>query len=540
MIHDEIASRMDPSRADGLANRGYPAQPTMPVEIVVSSKADDAEKGPHRGEPTKRLDAPRVELREEDLASLRAVCSQVATDQQLLSQASRDWWPISIAWALRGEVPSTPGVLAVPTSAAEVSAILACCSSRHLPVTPVAGRSGVCGGAVPVFGGLALDMTAMAGIEDLDHDSLVAKVAPGTFGPDLEAALQAEGLSLGHWPQSMDISTLGGWVACRSAGQYSTRYGKIEDMVLGLEVALADGRLLRTGAAAPRAAVGPDLTELFLGSEGTLGVVTSAWLQVHRIPPAEDRRAFVFDGFARGLEACRRILQRGGRPAVLRLYDETESARHFPGQPGAVLVVLDEADEELLSATMRIVDEECRRSDGKPADEELVAEWLSKRNDVSALGPLYEAGVVVDTVEVAARWSVLEDLYRACVDALLGLEGTLVASAHQSHAYADGACLYFTFAGRNPGPADRDPSDDEWTEQYYVEAWERVMDAVISRSGAISHHHGIGLNRARFMRPALGEAFGVLASLKSALDPQGILNPGKLGLPSPFGEVPWP
>jgi alkyldihydroxyacetonephosphate synthase len=149
---------------------------------------------------------------------------------------------------------------------------------------------------------------------------------------------------------------------------------------------------------------------------------------------------------------------------------------------------------------------------------------------------------VVDTVEVAGRWSVLDSLYRAAVDALQAVEGTLVASAHQSHSYGDGACLYFTFAGRPPDGAvsGADGAASAWAERYYATAWDRVMDVVQRHGAAISHHHGIGINRARFVQPALGAAFGVLRTVKESLDPRGILNPGKLGLPSPFGEVSWP
>ncbi|HTZ10084.1 MAG TPA: FAD-binding oxidoreductase, partial [Acidimicrobiales bacterium] len=353
-----------------------------------------------------------------------------------------------------------------------------------------------------------------------------------------EAALGAEGTTLGHWPQSMALSTVGGWVACRGAGQYSTRYGKIEDMVLGLEVALADGRLVRTGGTGPRAALGPDLTQLFVGSEGVLGVVTEARLRLHRVAPAEGRRAYGFAGFAGGLEACRRILRRGATPAVLRLYDHTESQRTFDEALQCVLVVLDEADPGLLDATLAVVDEECGACAGTALGPELVERWMGHRNDVSALAPLYRAGVVVDTVEIAARWSALPALYEAAVGALGSLEGTLAASAHQSHAYTDGACLYFTFAGRRPEDHPGDP--EAWAEGYYTAAWDAVMAEVEAAGGAISHHHGVGLNRGRFLAGALGPAFDVLVDLKTALDPRGILNPGKLGLPSPFGEVRWP
>ena len=166
-------------------------------------------------------------------------------------------------------------------------------------------------------------------------------------------------------------------------------------------------------------------------------------------------------------------------------------------------------------------------------DVELVERWLGHRNDVSALAPLWRAGIVVDTAEVCGPWSALPALFAGVVASLRSLEGTLAASAHQSHAYPDGACLYFTFAGRGPD------GDAEWRERYYRAAWDTVTDITLAHHCAISHHHGIGLNRSRFMHRALGTGFDVLAALKKSLDPVGILNPGKLGLPSPFGSSPW-
>ncbi len=465
---------------------------------------------------------------------LEASGAEVRDDGAARAEAARDWWPLAIGWAARGGVPARPAVVVRPTDTAQVAAVLAACNQARVPVTPMAGRSGVCGGSVPARGGVALDLTGLAGLVDVDTDSLLCDVAAGTFGPDLEAALSAHDLTVGHWPQSMDLSTVGGWLACRGAGQYSTRYGKVEDMVVGLEVVLADGRVVRTEGAGPRAATGPNLTQLFVGSEGTLGVITEARLRCHPRPPAEGRRAATFSSFAAGLEACRTILRRGATPAVLRLYDEVESARHFEPIEGCALIVLDEADDGLLAATLAVVDEEVARAGGRPADEGLVERWRAHRNDVSALAPLWRGGVVVDTVEVAGRWGVLAPLAEDVITALSGLEGTLVASVHQSHAYPDGACLYFTFAGR--GPEDAGP---EWGEAYYRRAWDTATARVLAAGAALSHHHGVGLNRARFLPQALGPAFSVLADLKAALDPAGILNPGTLGLP-PDDAPPWP
>jgi alkyldihydroxyacetonephosphate synthase len=407
--------------------------------------------------------------------------------------------------------------------------VLRICNEAGVPVTPAAGRSGVCGASVPVHGGVALDLTGMEGITDVDDTSLLVDVLPGTFGDVFEDELRAaHGLTAGHWPQSMALSTVGGWLACRGAGQLSTRYGKIEDIVAGLEVVLADGTVVRTGGF-PRAAAGPDLTQLFVGSEGTLGVITSARLRAHPVPPAERRAAFAFPAFAEGNDACRRILRRGATPAVLRLYDATEANRSYGTDDKAALLVLDEGDPAVVDAVLTVVAEEC--GGAERLDDGLVEQWLGHRNDVSALEGLTRKGFVVDTMEVSGPWSALPRMYEEGVAALLGVEGMLVASAHQSHSYLDGACLYFTFAGR--------PPEDE-RERLYVAAWDAGTRAVLAAGGSLSHHHGVGLNRSRFVPEALGAGFGVLSAVKAALDPAGILNPGKLGLPSPFGSVRWP
>jgi len=489
---------------------------------------------------TDRIAADRVTLDDALLRRLGDVCDHISVLDADRVDAARDWWPLAIGWAAEGTVPARPAVVARPMDTAQVSAILSLCDDARVPVTPAGGRSGVCGASIPLFGGVALDLCGLAGIGDVDEESLVADLRAGTFGPDVESGLRdGHGLTLGHWPQSMDLSTVGGWLACRGAGQYSNRYGKIEDMVLGLEVVLADGRVVRTGGRGPRSATGPDLTQLFVGSEGTLGVITEGRFRVHPVPTGEGRRVFGFATFADGLEACRRILRRGATPAVLRLYDDTESGRSFDRPDTNVLVVLDEADPGLVDATLAIVDQEC--TGAEVLDRSLVDRWLTHRNDVSALAPLWRAGVVVDTVEVSARWAALPGLYRSVLDALAAVPGTLVASSHQSHAYTDGACLYFTFAGRPPEELADDPTRrDSWISDYYRRAWDEVSTTTLQACGALSHHHGIGLNRGRFMADALGPAFSVLTTVKTALDPNGILNPGKLGLPTPFGPVPWP
>lgn len=500
----------DPTQQSATQRVGLPVQP-IDVECSPGSRIAS------HFQP-----APIASI-EEHIERLKSVCA-IETDVDAVADAGRDWWPISMHWALKGEVPAIAAAIARPSSTDEIASLLAYCNEHRLPVTPAAGRSGVCGASVPSRGGIILDMTTMAGVVHIDADSKIVEVLPGTFGPHLESELNAVGLTAGHFPQSFDISTVGGWVACRGAGQMSTRYGKIEDMVCGLEVVLASGSIVRTGVA-PRAASGPDLEQIFIGSEGTLGVVSRVWLRCHPSPSREERCAYDFSDFASGIDACRRIVQRGGTPAVLRLYDPIESQRSHGGDGSTcALLVLDQGDPVDVAATMSIVHEECLATDGcRPRLSDAVDRWMEHRNDTSALQALTRKGYVVDTMEVAARWSSLRHVYDAVREGFLSVEFARAASCHLSHSYTDGACLYFSFAATPPSDS---------VESTYVEMWNRGTRAALEAGANLSHHHGIGLNRARFVRQALGVGFDVLQAIKFALDPNGILNPDKMGLVS--------
>jgi alkyldihydroxyacetonephosphate synthase len=496
-----------------------PGAPTPPIALAGGA-----------GAVASRLATPKIEVPDAVVDRLRATGAEVVTEGDTVGEASRDWWPLAMIWATEGMVAGRADAVVRPGEVGQVAEILAACNAARVPVTAAGGRSGVCGSSVPVFGGVVLDLTALSGIVSVDDTSMVLDVQAGTFGDLLEAELQSRyGVTVGHWPQSMTLATVGGWLACRGAGQYSTRYGKIEDIVVGLDVVLADGRTITTGGQ-PAQAVGPDLTQLFVGSEGTLGVITGARLKLHPKPAAQRRASWTFDSFEAGLDACRTILRRGATPAVIRLHDMSEAAR-FGVEGKHLLLVLDEGDTTLIDAVMTVVGEEAARHGGTPAGEDPVVAWLDHRNDVAALEAMIGKGYVVDTMEVAGRWADLPRIHAEATAAIQAVEGTLIAACHQSHAYVDGACLYFTFAAK---------VDAELREPYYRAVWDAGTRAVLAAGGALSHHHGIGLNRARFVREALGEAFDVFAAMKATLDPNGILNPGKLGLASPFGTVAWP
>ena len=495
-----------------------PAHPTPPIALDASVARA-------------HFDTAAVSIDAELIANLRETGATVELDQSQRAEASRDWWPLMMTRAANAEVGQMAAAIVQPTTVEQVAAILRLCNDHRIPVTAAAGRSGVVGGSIPLFGGVLLDLCGLSGIHSVDPISGIVDVGAGTFGDVFEDELQSEyAMTVGHWPQSIALSTVGGWLACRGAGQLSNRYGKIEDIVIGLDVVLADGTIVHTGGHA-RQAAGPDLTQVFVGSEGTLGIITGARLRARAVATANHSSAWAFPTFEAGADACRRIIQRGLAPAALRLYDAAEADRNWQTGDVAVLLAFDEGQPETVDATTRITAAEC--ANATSLDVELVAKWFGHRNDVSSLEALISRGYMVDTMELTVSWTDLPALYPAVRDAIAATPGVISSTAHLSHSYSDGACLYFTFAGKaaTEGP---DP-----LESMYLACWNAGTTAALAHGGSLSHHHGVGLNRARFMSAALGEgATAVLHAMKHSLDPNGILNPGKLGLPSPFGSAP--
>ena len=445
----------------------------------------------------------------------------VSANRADLLSTCRDYWPVNRVWMLEGAVPALPQLVVWPENTAAVSKLLALANAGKIPVIPYGEGSGALGGTVPIRGGIMLDLKKMNRIRSLDEESLMVTAESGLNGALYEEQLNRAGYTGGHFPQSLRCSSVGGWLACRAAGQFSTRYGKIEDITVSLEAVLADGTIF-SGRSVPRTATGPRADHLFLGSEGTLGVITAATLRIWPLPEKRHLSSFTFEKLEDGLEAIRLFMRAGARPAVVRLYDGQETGNHFPelGDKRCVLILLIEGSEQIVDAEAAIIEKSALARGAAASGPEQVEHWLEKRFDVSVASRLFQKGAVLDTIEVSTNWHNAHSTYLAMQKALLAVEGTLLASGHYSHVYPDGAALYATAVGF--------PGEDKVG--YYKKIWQAAMESCLAEGAAISHHHGIGLHRGLWMAEEHGAGLDVLRRIKKALDPNGIMNPGKLGL----------
>lgn len=524
-----------------------------------------------------------------DLARIVGAQSVSSQDADRLAYA-RDAWPRDIMRLRSGDVSAAPSCIVWPETADEAARVLKLAENVRVPVIPYGAGSGVTGAARPAEGGIVLDLKRMRAIRRLDERDLRAEIETGIIGERLERQLNERGYTLGHFPSSIICSTLGGWLAARSAGQTSTLYGKIEDMTLGLEVA-TPGRVRRLFWG-PRPSSGPDYNALLIGSEGTLGVITAAELRIRPLPAARDIRGYKFPDVKAGLEAIRKILRANVRPAVVRLYDALDTlmgrghgeeeeegdvgsldglgmraqgfvedlSRRVPGLPpstrvaerlkrtlirGTVKAVL--GSPLLINRALEALPEDCLMILGFEGQPALVAaeaqaaraicaeergldlgpgpgeHWLKNRYNVSfKQSKMYRSGAFVDTMEVAATWDRLLPMYKAVRRAI---SKDAIVMAHFSHAYAEGCSIYFTFAGSLS--AVNDPSE---ALERYDRIWKNGLIAIHETGGTMSHHHGVGELKAAAMAREHGPGgMRLLSALKSALDPQGIMNPSKMG-----------
>jgi alkyldihydroxyacetonephosphate synthase len=446
----------------------------------------------------------------------------VAWDEAALTAHQRDYWSLSVLRAMRGTLTTLPLCVVSPESTEQIVRLLGYANERRLPVVPFGAGSGVCGGVLPAPDAVVVDLRRMSRLLELDGVSLLARVQAGMMGNALEAALNDAGFSTGHFPQSIDVSTVGGWVSTRAAGQYSTRYGNIEDIVLALEAVLPEGRVVRTRVG-PRSATGPDLRHIFLGAEGTLGIVTEVTVRIFPRPETSVGQGFRFRNMQQGLEAIRLITRAGWRPPVVRLYDGVETTRLFPSvskDDQCLLLLLSEGPAALTAVESAACLQICLDVGSEVVGPEPVQQWIAERNQVPGFERFIEMGLVLDTIEVATTWAHIDALYREVIAALQQVDGLLVASGHSSHSYAQGTNIYFTFVAR--------PADPAQAEAKYLECWRQAMEATLRVQGTISHHHGVGRLRLPWMATELGEGLEILRRLKRILDPKGIMNPGVL------------
>ncbi len=476
---------------------------------------------------------------------------------------ARDLWPRHHLAVRAGNVAEhKPGVIVWPTSTAEVQSLVKWAHATSTALVPFGAGSGVCAGILPREDVVIVDLKCMARWRDLDAGAPSLDVEAGCMGMPLEEELGRRGFTLGHFPSSILCSTVGGWVAARSAGQNSGYYGKMEDMVAELELVTGTGVVVTL----KRRASGPDLIPLVVGSEGTLGIITSARLRLHPAPTARGFASWSFPTTEHGWEAMRVMFQAGLRPAVCRLYDPFDAMlarkgavkradKHAssPGVGAAALrsllrrpaafneLLTTSVGNKLLGGAMIVaIFEGQGEGPGRDADEAQrlleklhgtyegegpARRWLQHRYSISyRQAPSIASGLFIDTMEVAATWSRLGALYDGVRKAL---GESVFVMAHLSHAYPDGCCIYFSFAGSaapNAKPGEWDASSEE----VYDQTWKRALAAAVAAGGTLAHHHGVGRSKAPRLVDELGAGVEVVRALKRAFDPKGIMNPGNL------------
>jgi alkyldihydroxyacetonephosphate synthase len=433
-----------------------------------------------------------------------------------------------------GDATDAPDAVVLPGTHDEVLAVLRVCSQERVAVVPFGGGTSVVGGLTPRREGfaaaIALDVRRLNRLLELDEVSRVATLETGLRGPEAEALLGERGYTLGHFPQSFQYATIGGFAAARSSGQASAGYGRFDERVVRLLVATPQGTL-ELGRA-PKSAAGPDLRQLILGSEGTLGVITSVAVEVTPTPAARVYEGWRFASFAAGAAALRRLVQDGPAPTVLRLSDETETALNLArpdqigadGAAGGCLAIVGYEGGEVDVATRRAAARSVLGELGAVIDEEAGRSWERGRYQAPYLrDALLDAGALVETLETVGFWSSLEGVYdavrSAVVDSLTAAGTRPVVLCHISHVYRAGASLYFTVAcAQGEDPVGR-----------WRLAKAAASDAILAAGGSITHHHGIGVDHREWYEREIGPlALEALRAVKATLDPAGVLNPGIL------------
>jgi alkyldihydroxyacetonephosphate synthase len=445
-----------------------------------------------------------------------------------------------------GRLEAAPDAVLLPADADAVRRVLEVCAAEGIAVVPFGGGTSVVGGVEPLRGPhgrlVSLDLARLRGAA-VDHRSLTARLGAGLRGPEAEAALDAEGVVLGHYPQSFEYATIGGFAATRSAGQASSGYGRFDDLVTAVRLSAPAGDL--STLEIPHTAAGPSLRELAVGSEGVFGVIPEVTVRVRPRPRQRRYEAWMAESFEAGGEIVRALAQGPGLPDVIRISDEEETEvslalsgpRGLAGtlfggylglrkrQGGCLVIVGLEGDEESIARRRALTVRALRRGGAAYLGQAAGRSWEHGRYQGPYLrDTLMGMGAMVETLETSHTWSRLAELYAAvggAIRASLGAQGTPgLVFCHLSHAYADGASLYFTFISR----ARRGEEVEQWG------AVKRAAcDAIAACGGTITHHHAVGRDHAPYMKAEVGEVgIEALRAVKEKLDPAGIMNPGKL------------
>ncbi len=468
-----------------------------------------------------------------DGLQLVAPGARIATARSETSDHAHDWWPRMLLRRRAGEELPVPDAVVSPASTDEVAAIVRWAYEHDVAIVPFGAGTGVCGGATPVAGAITLDLKRLNRILDVDEVSGTVTLEPGVIAQVLEDHVAARGWTVGHFPSSIHCSTVGGFLAIRSAGQASNVHGKLEDRVVGLTVVLGDGRVFERRVI-PQSSSGPDLTRLFLGGEGTTGIIVGATLRLDPRPETTVDNGYLVPDLQSGLDAVRAIVRTGVMPAIVRLYDETDTALVFGGQgmevpQGCLLITGCEGREDVARFTHDLVRDTVTGMGATDLGPGPGEHWRAHRHDVSYRfaeyfkpGGTFGDALTLDTMEVAGTWAVLPQLYARVREALS--EHVDLVLAHVSHVYATGGSIYFTLGAMNDG-------DEEQALRRYDAAWAAGQQAALDAGGTCSHHHGIGLLRAPWLAQELGEVgMDLLRGIKDITDPSWLLNPGKLGL----------
>jgi alkyldihydroxyacetonephosphate synthase len=446
----------------------------------------------------------------------------VSLQDHEIHRHSYDWWPLAAKWKQLDRQPYKPDAVVYATDAEQISTLLKWACANHVAVTPWGNGSSVTGAPLPTAGGVVLDLMRMERVLDLNETNLTVTVEAGKMGHLLEHELNARGYTLNHSPQSLDRSTVGGWIATRATGQFSSRYGGIEDLAIALRVVLPTGEIVNTRST-PRAAIGPDLKHVFMGAEGTMGVIVEVTLRIFPLTTYRRFEALRFPGVEAGVTAMRQIMRAGLKPFLLRFYDEDE-ARHAMRDKqfdSCVMFTGFDGQQRVTDAEYDVCMEICAAQGGMPVGSDAVESWMLRRFDFSTVENLLaKPGGVAETIEVGHYWDRILPTYYALKEALMPLADE--ALGHFSHVYTTGTSLYMILLGEVATP--------EEAEERIRQFWEVSMRICLQVGAVTSHHHGAGLARQPYIRQDLGSSMIVLERMKQAMDPAGIANPGKLGL----------